>query len=701
MARNCHIGFLVQKRAIQAWLAAAGTFFLFQSLAVAQEDPAADQGAPVVASATFMSQITEPVFDEREGEYWVRGRTYKARFNAEGFTCIPWLGSTAERNAPLQFTLQSVTVGEESMTLLAALPQRNGSDIIFDRGPLHEAYHVEVDSIEQTFVIEHKPEMPGDLNLRIALHTDDVVAADIGDAIEFTHSRGSVRYSKAVLVDANQSRTDLMTRLSDGAIEIQVPASFLEASEYPITIDPIILMFTAYDDDMNNHWPDVAYDASTDGYLVVWENQFSAADGDIFARHINSNGVPASPLFVIDSTGENWRRPRIANNNIANNFLVVVQRGASPNRVIWGRTCSTVATTSSPFQIGDPAAQAGDQFNADIGGDPVLVGPTYYFVVWERVFSPTDLDIHGRLVNSNATNAGALLILDNSTVSDVHPAISSSDGVAPFASQNWTIVWERLFSSTDHDIVGAQVRWDGVITHASYSIDISGLDHRFPAVSTLLDEDVIDGERRYMVVYEERQNDIAYHIWGRALRGSAFITDEDLIALENVPGCAMLPDVCWAFGPVVESTTDARFVVASIQHNAFVSQYCLSGNTLRVAEQHRPLDTNFDFKIEVNLAGVHAGGGNAAQQFMAAFNDPFTQVEEDNFGHILGTRYDTKNSCCLADVNDDGVINVPDLLVVINQWAAFCALCAGDVNGDLSVNVPDLLDVINAWGACP
>jgi hypothetical protein len=59
---------------------------------------------------------------------------------------------------------------------------------------------------------------------------------------------------------------------------------------------------------------------------------------------------------------------------------------------------------------------------------------------------------------------------------------------------------------------------------------------------------------------------------------------------------------------------------------------------------------------------------------------------------------------CPADVHQDAVVNVTDLLLVIGNWGTcpptpLC--CPGNTNGDGSVNVTDLLAVIGAWGACP
>ena len=54
---------------------------------------------------------------------------------------------------------------------------------------------------------------------------------------------------------------------------------------------------------------------------------------------------------------------------------------------------------------------------------------------------------------------------------------------------------------------------------------------------------------------------------------------------------------------------------------------------------------------------------------------------------------------CPADINDDGVVDVLDLLAVLGAWGD-CPGCAEDINGDDVVDVLDLLEVLSAWGPC-
>jgi hypothetical protein len=57
---------------------------------------------------------------------------------------------------------------------------------------------------------------------------------------------------------------------------------------------------------------------------------------------------------------------------------------------------------------------------------------------------------------------------------------------------------------------------------------------------------------------------------------------------------------------------------------------------------------------------------------------------------------------CFTDINDNGVTDVDDLLMVIDGWGA-CVNppCHSDLDSNDQTNVDDLLHVINKWGNCP
>ena len=60
---------------------------------------------------------------------------------------------------------------------------------------------------------------------------------------------------------------------------------------------------------------------------------------------------------------------------------------------------------------------------------------------------------------------------------------------------------------------------------------------------------------------------------------------------------------------------------------------------------------------------------------------------------------------CPSDFDDDGKVNISDLLDVLGTWGTIPAPCPPtlktDLNGDCKVEVTDLLALLGNWGTCP
>lgn len=55
-----------------------------------------------------------------------------------------------------------------------------------------------------------------------------------------------------------------------------------------------------------------------------------------------------------------------------------------------------------------------------------------------------------------------------------------------------------------------------------------------------------------------------------------------------------------------------------------------------------------------------------------------------------------------TDINQDGTVDVVDLLEVLASWGACSGVCIADINCDGAVDVVDLLQVLSKWGStCP
>ena len=107
--------------------------------------------------------------------------------------------------------------------------------------------------------------------------------------------------------------------------------------------------------------------------------------------------------------------------------------------------------------------------------------------------------------------------------------------------------------------------------------------------------------------------------------------------------------------------------------------------------------------VRQNTAGLSGGGINFFDSSNATLllsnvcgNTP-NQVN----GSYAGSGNEINDECyssCPADINEDGNVNVTDLLEVVASWGE--CTCPADINGDGEVNVTDVLIVISGWGPC-
>ncbi|MEO6593479.1 MAG: hypothetical protein ABIP94_01855, partial [Planctomycetota bacterium] len=438
-------------------------------------------------------------FDHVEGHIWALGSTYKASFGPEGFVYIPFLGSEAPKNYPVQFVLRSVRIGGQELRLEAAAPVRFEQSVRYERGAVREQYDLRLEQVEQTFVVDSN--LQGDVDVDLQVLTE--LTADTTAGLQFGNQLGCVHYGAAHVVDG-AALFPVETTYAGNTIRIHVPAA--KRGQGALVIDPLIQTsaFTAvHSNDASQ--PDIAYDASADQYLVVWQHPFSGGDFDIWSEFRNGNGtaIPGS-LASIDFTAFSHQNPRVANLYSYSRFLVVSQRYDGTHWAIWGRLRLTNALPHPiVWQISD-VNTAGDAVNPDIGGDG---GPgSQWLVAWERDLSATESDIHARTVNADTSFGGFFLQLEN-TAGRLYsqPSVSQSNGNGFTASPRWMVVYQFRFSALDYDIYGSAVAPNGgggnVTCRAA--IDTSGSNDLVPTVTSPA-TDFGGSVPMFMVTYERQ-----------------------------------------------------------------------------------------------------------------------------------------------------------------------------------------------------
>ncbi len=470
---------------------------------------AAKVAAPPNLPAGATDLPAEVLFDDQAETLRAVGNTYKAEFDRSGAAYVPYFDG-ADRNHPLHFTVQRAVVGGQELPIAGARRVRPGNRVSFAHGGLRATYDLLPRGMEQMFWFDALPAR-GELCVEVALGTDLGAEAHDG-GLRFTNQLGTVNYGRAVAIDANGDRLPLELTLEHGTLRFLVPAAFVANAQLPLCIDPVVSSEQLAYQGASPHpaeASDIAYEPSYGEYQVVFQRYWSGTDYDVFVRRFSAQMNPLTLHIIDSSTTESWQVPKIAANNVSDRFLVVAQTSNGAVSPFWiaGRTVDAVSgTVGAPFTIeraGLPGHAAGDKINPDVGGDPDYFAPSYFTVVWERVYSPTDHDVHMKQVFDNGGIRSATpTLIDNSGAFDSQPSISKSNGSRPLATQCWGVVWQRQVTASDEDIFGSLVRWDGTITVPTFMVDAPSAWQLHPAISSPTDE--VNGERFYLCAFDDQ-----------------------------------------------------------------------------------------------------------------------------------------------------------------------------------------------------
>lgn len=605
--------------------------------ATSKQAPATN-AAPAAATATaapqrkdqlptnsrLMALPTTVVHDTTaDGTLWAHGSTWKGSFAAGSFTYIPFLGSDAPQNFPITFTLATASVGGMALAVPAALPVRQGDQLRAQRGACVETFDLLPTAVEQSWTFAELPNR-GELRLALDVATE-LRGEDLGSDLQFHGPHGGVRYDRAVAIDALGNRCALALDLRGERIELVVPAAFVASAALPLVVDPfastVPISFTgAYQGNS-----DLAFDYTTQEFLIVWQNAFSATDHDLWAQRLDLQQTVIGVPFTIDFTGVSWTKPKVANNGVADQFLVVAECSNQFNSPRWigGRLYAPTTGSGVQFDVERPGTTSsflGDATNPDVGGDPLELGPTFYTVVWEREFSATDHDVLMRQVTIAGTLRGSgPTVIDLSGSYESIPHISKSNGYSftnNFASQHWTVVYQRTFGPGDEDIRGCQLTWDGQFVQnvPNYAVSSSGADERSPVVSSPTDE--IAGVRYHMVAFSTlvggNDTDITTEVWDSNL------TFHAIDSLQTLNGGG--PSQLWPQALPAIDCDGTRFAVGYSQlfggtggdYDVLVSTVAFEPTTNALAvHELAGLAISGNYESEVAIASAWSGGGGS------------------------------------------------------------------------------------------
>ncbi|QDV09784.1 hypothetical protein Poly30_53440 [Planctomycetes bacterium Poly30] len=443
-------------------------------------------------------------FTEHADGTWVRGRTYKARVNEDGFRYIPFLGSSAPRNWPVDFRLESAELGGEPLMLTEnATVERSGDRFVLDRGPVDVLYDVTLESVEQSFAVDVAG-AAGDLVLELSVVSDLEGSAHTASpgAFRFSGPSGGLDYGTAVVFDGAGRSASVPATLEGDRLQLTVPAAFLAAASGPILVDPVLTSFAVDTVTGDQRDIDIAYDRTGDAFTYVYEDTFSGTDNDIYSRTFDSGGTLLFGVYI-DSSDEDWIDPSVANLNLANKNLVVASRISALNgsSEIVGRIMDVTAGTVDPEIVIGEGTASWDNFRPDVGGNSSGALATVFLVVWERAFT-ADTQPRYRVVFADGT-LGNIQFFDNGNFTRTGVVISESTG-DPATVNVWNVAYRSRDNSTGAvSLRGLQINAGGAIVNGPANIVTlpSGQDLNEVDVSEALS---LDGYApTYVISYDE------------------------------------------------------------------------------------------------------------------------------------------------------------------------------------------------------
>jgi hypothetical protein len=301
------------------------------------------------------------------------------------------------------------------------------------------------------------------------------------------------------------------------------------------------------EDDEDWSRPGVAYSTSDEHYLVVAHNDYAGGQA-IYGRTVSTKGVRLSWESVFYTAAKDAIQPDVAYNATEDEYLVVWMydaNGDGETFEIWGRILPPIA---------HPAAFKIISWSHRSFWSPRVVwnsARNEYFVVWNA------WDVSGGVPGLPNDVSGYRIGADGNVINEGSPVVISSadyphqvDVAYSTGNDEYLVVWARAYAAptTDYDIYGARVTWDGsVVSPGAFAICSAAGHQNTPAVAydrrqvPIIEPPWWQTVERYMVVWEDDRGGAERDILGRELDGDA--NPGDFVAFVAWAGDDRAPDV--------------------------------------------------------------------------------------------------------------------------------------------------------------
>ncbi len=359
-------------------------------------------------------------------------------------------------------------------------PESHASGVVsYARGGIVEQYHARVHGIEQRFVIAQPLALHGaDL-----LVTGSVVTAGelaiTAEGWQWRSTDGAVRLGTVRVYDGAGEQIPASMEVTADSTRIVVDGAALARASYPVTIDPeigandfrISDMGTDGNSAVDGLDPAVAYNSTSNEYLVVWEGDDNTSpvvdsEFEIYGQRIDAatgaevgtNDFRISDMGPDGTVAFSALDPAVAYSSTSNEYLVVWEGDDDTSPLVDGEfeifgqrlDASGAEVGTNDFRISDMGTDGSTAFNAL---DPAVAYSSAneeYLVVWEGDDNTSPLvdgefEIFGQRID---VATGVEVGTNDFRISDMGPVGSGSyDALDPAVAYNSTgdeylVVWE-------------------------------------------------------------------------------------------------------------------------------------------------------------------------------------------------------------------------------------------------------------------
>ncbi len=507
---------------------------------------------------------------------WASGPDYKVSFH-DGVSYYPVLGSAYPENLPLTWRTQSITMGGVNLRT-RAIPTQTHSDwrIELDHGAIVEAYDVQRDGVEQTFVLTQRP-ANGELIIegRIESKLTANSTAPAHQALSFTDQSGKaiVGYGAAVAIDANGNRRAMTTAYESGRLQLQLDAQWLATARYPVTVDPLLSTTIVASGAHLAANVSIARDDVANQLFVSYSRISANGDFDLYGR-ITDDDFNGSTTVFTDITAS-WKTSwnDVAFVAKARKWVLAMQRNFTTSegiRVHMHDSNDLSVDTSYKAVV---TSSVDGHTRPSIGGTTSLTSGDKALLVWSKNI--------GTLGNSSNTEIlGAMIDATNNTVglpfiATTAPGVTSGgfDRTREYpnvinASSGGTSSWIVAYQEYNNNIVGDD--WDLLAARIEYDGTPVGLSSVgiFTSTKHRVAPQVAGRDGRYLVAYSTRANNgfASSSPWGNEIRVQRFDWDESSALPTKLSGSLIRSDLVKtmrAGGVGFDNLTDSHFCVTT------------------------------------------------------------------------------------------------------------------------------------------